>query len=115
MTPRAAPPLLHIRGLQVAFGATRIVEHIDLDLARGAALGIVGETAAQAFVRLNFLEELCRWQLLAMQTGRELQPVEPAVAAGVLARVEAGDGSYAVKQLAAMKRVLDKEEPDYRN
>ena len=76
---------------------------------------VVGRNAAEAFVRLNFLEELCRWQLLAMQTGRELQPVAPAVAADVLARADAGDGNYAAKQLAAMKRVLDKEEPDYRN
>jgi ribulose-5-phosphate 4-epimerase/fuculose-1-phosphate aldolase len=76
---------------------------------------VVGATAAEAFVRLNFLEEHCRWQILAMQTGRELQPVAPAVVAQVSARADADYGGYAAKQLAAMKRVLDREEPDYRS
>jgi ribulose-5-phosphate 4-epimerase/fuculose-1-phosphate aldolase len=76
---------------------------------------VVGRTAAEAFVRLNFLEEHCRWQILAMQTGREMQKVAPQVQADVLARVEAGDGNYPAKQLAAMKRVLDREEPEYRS
>ncbi len=76
---------------------------------------VVGDTAAEAFVRLNFLEEHCRWQLLAMQTGRGLQPVSAPVVAEVLARVDSAGPGYANKQLAAMKRVLDKEEPDFRN
>jgi ribulose-5-phosphate 4-epimerase/fuculose-1-phosphate aldolase len=76
---------------------------------------VVGQSAAEAFVRLNFLEEHCRWQILAMQTGRELQPVAAAVVDQVRARADSDYGGYAAKQLAAMKRVLDKEEPDYRN
>ncbi len=76
---------------------------------------VVGPTAAEAFVRLEFLEELCKWQLMAMQTGRPLQQVEPAVHADVMRRVDQGGATYAALQLAAMKRVLDKQEPDYKN
>ena len=76
---------------------------------------VVGDTAAEAWVRLEFLEELCGWQLDAMKTGWELQEVRPEVHADVLARVDKGNASYARIQLAAMKRVLDREEPDYKN
>lgn len=76
---------------------------------------VVGDTAAEAWVRLEFLEELCGWQLDAMKTGWELQEVEPHVHADVLARVDKGGAAYAALQLAAMKRVLDKEEPDYKH
>ncbi|MSP48373.1 MAG: aldolase [Alphaproteobacteria bacterium] len=76
---------------------------------------VVGPTAAEAFVRLEFLEETCKWQLMAMHTGRELQHVEPKVHADVMRRVDEGGGAYAAVQIAAMKRVLDKQEPDFRH
>ena len=41
--------------------------------------------------------------------------VRVPVHADVLARVDKGNASYARIQLAAMKRVLDREEPDYKN
>ncbi len=75
---------------------------------------VVGDTAAEAYVRLEFLEEVCGWQLDAMKTGWPLQPVEPAVHADVMQRIDQGGGAYAALQLAAMKRVLDREEPDYK-
>jgi ribulose-5-phosphate 4-epimerase/fuculose-1-phosphate aldolase len=75
---------------------------------------VVGGTAAEAFVRLEFLEEACGYQLDAMKTGWPLQHVEPEVHAGVMARVDQGGAAYAALQLAAMKRILDKEEPDYK-
>ena len=77
---------------------------------------VVGGTVAEAFVRLNFLEELCGWQLHAMQTGRELQQIEPCVVEKVRRDAEAGGlAAYAKTQIAAMKRVLDRQEPDFRN
>jgi ribulose-5-phosphate 4-epimerase/fuculose-1-phosphate aldolase len=76
---------------------------------------VVGAGAAEAFVRLDTLEELCRWQILAMQAGRELQSVAPNVVADVDRVAEEGIADYARLQLAAMKRVLDREEPEYKN
>lgn len=77
---------------------------------------VVGPTVAEAFVRLNFLEELCGWQLNAMQTGRELQQIDPAVVERGRRNAEAGGlAAYAKTQLAAMKRVLDRQEPDFRH
>jgi ribulose-5-phosphate 4-epimerase/fuculose-1-phosphate aldolase len=73
---------------------------------------VVGPTIAAAFDRLYYLEDTCQRQMLAMAAGRPLQPVDDAVAAALAAQVPVFD-AYAEKHLTAIKRVLDREEPDY--
>ncbi len=73
---------------------------------------VVGPTAAAAFDRLYYLEDTCERQLLAMATGRPLQIVSDDIAAHLASQVPVFD-AYAEKHLTAIKRVLDREEPDY--
>jgi ribulose-5-phosphate 4-epimerase/fuculose-1-phosphate aldolase len=73
---------------------------------------VVGKTIASAFDRLYYLEEVCKRQVLAMSTGRPLQQV-PAHVAHQLSDDEALFEAYSDKHLTAIKRVLDREEPEY--
>jgi ribulose-5-phosphate 4-epimerase/fuculose-1-phosphate aldolase len=73
---------------------------------------VVGRTIASAFDRLYYLEEVCKRQVLAMSTNRPLQQV-PARIVNLLSEDEALFEEYANKHLTAIKRVLDREEPEY--
>ncbi len=75
---------------------------------------VVGRTIASAFDRLYYLEEVCKRQVLAMSTGRPMQHVPPHVV-HQLSEDDALFEAYAEKHLTAIKRVLDREEPEYAN
>jgi ribulose-5-phosphate 4-epimerase/fuculose-1-phosphate aldolase len=73
---------------------------------------VVGPTIAAAFDRLYYLEETCQRQIIAMSTGRPLAQVAPEIPGQLASQVELLD-RYAEKHLTAIKRVLDREEPEY--
>jgi ribulose-5-phosphate 4-epimerase/fuculose-1-phosphate aldolase len=73
---------------------------------------VVGPTIAAAFDRLYYLEETCHRQMLAMSTRQPLRSV-PAPVAQELADMVPVFDAYAEKHLSAVKRVLDREEPEY--
>jgi len=73
---------------------------------------VVGPTVAAAFDRLYYLEETCQRQLLAMAAQRPLRQVDAAIAQDLADQVPVFD-AYADKHLAAIKRVLDREQPEY--
>ncbi len=73
---------------------------------------VVGRTIASASDRLYYLEEVCKRQILAMSTNRPMQHVPPHIVRR-LADDDALSHAYADKHLAAIKRVLDREEPEY--
>jgi len=73
---------------------------------------VVGTTVAAAFDRLYYLEETCHRQIIAMSTQRPLRTVPAAIAQELAAQVPVFD-AYAEKHLAAIKRVLDREDPAY--
>ena len=73
---------------------------------------VVGPTVAAAFDRLYYLEQTCERQLIAMSAQRPLQHVSEAIAHGLACQVPVFD-AYADKHLTAIKRVLDREEPEY--
>jgi ribulose-5-phosphate 4-epimerase/fuculose-1-phosphate aldolase len=73
---------------------------------------VVGPTIAAAFDRLYYLEQTCERQLLAMAAQRPLRAVREPIARDLASRVPVFD-AYAEKHLAAIKRVLDREEPEY--
>lgn len=72
---------------------------------------VAGQTVAEAFDDLYYLERACELQLKAMQTGRPLKLVSNNVAGNVKAALEANP--YAPDHFAALKRLLDREGQDY--
>jgi len=69
---------------------------------------------ATAWNDLYYLERACQLQVQAMWTGRRLRRVAPEVVA-LTARQFAGDGEQVRSHFAALKRVLDRDEPDFRH
>ncbi len=77
----------------------------------------VGETVAAAYDRLYYLERVAQVQLYAMWTDRELNPLPPEmVEQSISAFKQApkyGGRSAAAHHFDALKRLLDRREPDY--
>ena len=72
-----------------------------------------GRTVAEAFDRLYFLERACRVQVLADMGGHRLQRMSPETT-GYLSRQRGeGEALAAERHFAALKRILDREAPDY--
>jgi ribulose-5-phosphate 4-epimerase/fuculose-1-phosphate aldolase len=79
----------------------------------------VGRTVAEAYDRLYYLERVAQVQLYAMWTGRALKPVPQAVVDSTETQFRS-DRRYAGKKPAqwhfeALKRILDRKEPDYKD
>lgn len=80
---------------------------------------VVGQSPAQAFERLYFLERACQAQVLALSTGRSLHLLADEVVRATHRQFSAGtsvDGRDRTElHFAALKRLLDRTEPDYVN
>lgn len=76
---------------------------------------VTGETVAQAYKRLYFLERVCRAQVLAMGSGQPLEVLSEAVIAKVQAPSENDRhrGQRDRLYFEAMMRVMDRELPGY--
>jgi len=72
----------------------------------------VGATVAEAFEQMYYLERAAKTYVLAASTGRPLAPVDDAIARHVCAQT-LGERMPDVAFFEEMKRVLDREEPDY--
>ncbi len=77
---------------------------------------VVGDTVPQAYRRLYMLERVCRAQVLAMSTGRELEVIPDKIVAKVQSPV--GHDKYSREErermyFEAMMRVLDRVNPGY--
>lgn len=73
----------------------------------------LGGTVAEAFDRMYYLERACRTMVIAYSTGRELNVMSDALAE----KTAAGWEDYKDAEQAhftEMMRVLDREEPDYK-
>jgi ribulose-5-phosphate 4-epimerase/fuculose-1-phosphate aldolase len=75
---------------------------------------VVGADIGRTFFSLYYLEQACRLQMLAMQSSQPLEVVPDHLARPVMKATRA-DPNHGDLFLAAIKRVLDKEEPDYRS
>ncbi|MBV8032717.1 MAG: aldolase [Betaproteobacteria bacterium] len=97
--------------LAAALGSKRV-----LFLANHGVI-VVGPSIAEAFDLLYYLERACRLQVLARsmiaQGGGRLRPVRPEVAKRAHDMMQADAPEYAGAHFAALKRILDREEPDY--
>ncbi|MBV8852081.1 MAG: aldolase [Sinobacteraceae bacterium] len=78
---------------------------------------VVGQSPAQAFERLYFLERACQAQVLALSTGRSLHLLADEVVRATHRQFITGtsvDGHDRTElHFAALKRLLDRTEPDY--
>lgn len=77
-----------------------------------------GRTVAEAYDRLYYLERAAQVQLYAMWTGQPLKQLPQAVVDSTIAEFQS-HRTYAGKKPAlwhfdALKRILDRKEPDYR-
>ena len=79
----------------------------------------LGMTVAEAYNRLYYLERAAQVQLYAMWTGRPLKRMSPKAIASATAEFEDQHGyggkKPAIWHFEALKRVLDRKEPDYKN
>ncbi|MFV0460544.1 MAG: class II aldolase/adducin family protein [Actinomycetales bacterium] len=74
---------------------------------------VVGDTIAETFDRLYYLEKACQVQVLALSTGRDLSIVPEDVAA-LAAEQWAEYPDVADNHFTALLEILDEEEPAYR-
>jgi ribulose-5-phosphate 4-epimerase/fuculose-1-phosphate aldolase len=74
---------------------------------------IVGESVADAWDDLYYLERAWEARHLAMATGRPLKAVSEEVAARTAAQMREGDGESAKLHLESVKRILAASEPDF--
>ena len=81
-----------------------------------AAHGIIvtHKTIAEAYDDLYYLERACEVQVIARQTGLPLRRLPDDVLQATEEQFE-GDRQSAPLHFAALKRILDREEPDYAN
>ena len=73
---------------------------------------VVASNVAQAYDALYYLERACMTQVLAMSTGRPLKHLAPEVVAAT-ARQYGMETPQAEVHFAALKRLLDRDRPDY--
>jgi ribulose-5-phosphate 4-epimerase/fuculose-1-phosphate aldolase len=74
---------------------------------------VVGPSVAEAFDLMYYLERACRLQVLARSTGGKLKPVRSEVVGETCRMILADTPKYAGAHFSALKRLLDREEPDY--
>lgn len=75
---------------------------------------VVGPSVAEAFDDLYYLERACKAQVLARSTGGRLRTVKPAIVEKTAQEI-ASEKAQCYRHFEALKRILDREEPDYRN
>tara|TARA_B100000676_G_scaffold15700_1_gene13953 strand:+ start:248 stop:976 length:729 start_codon:yes stop_codon:yes gene_type:complete len=73
-----------------------------------------GPTVAHAFNDLYYLERAAQAQVIALSTGQELQRIPQDVCARTFEQMQADRDDQSIRHLSEIKRILDKEEPDYR-
>lgn len=84
-------------------------------LLRNHGLLVVGETVADAFLRLFFLERACEMQVAAQSGGAALNLFDPEMGEKVAAQAAAGFDQAGALTWAALKRKLDRMDGGYRS
>jgi ribulose-5-phosphate 4-epimerase/fuculose-1-phosphate aldolase len=74
---------------------------------------VVGPSVAEAFDALYYLERACRLQVLAKSMGGKLRPVRREVVESTYKLILADAPKYSAAHFEALKRILDREEPEY--
>lgn len=90
------------------------IGNADVVFMRNHGVMVVGASIAEAWDDLYYLERACEVQRLAQATGRSLLAVPPELAELTYQQMRDGDRSAARLHLESVKRILDREAPDYR-
>ena len=96
----------------------RLLGDKDIVFMKNHGILVTGETVAQAYRRLYKLERVCRTQMLALATGKPLEILPEDIVARVQAPAPDDRHSRAERDrlyFEAMMRVLDRENPGYRD
>lgn len=88
----------------------------DKDIAFLAAHGVIvsGPTVADAFDELYYLERACQSQIIAQSSGQKLRILPEAVVSSVAPVMNSGLATMRCLHFEAIKRILDREEPEYK-
>ncbi|QHJ01052.1 aldolase [Xylophilus rhododendri] len=78
----------------------------DVVFMKNHGVMVVGQTIAEAWDDLYYLERACEVQRLAQSTGRRLKPVALEVAERTYRQMRAGGRDSAVQHLESVKRIL---------
>ena len=89
-----------------------IGEHNALMMANHG-ITVIGDSVAQAFEQLYYLEKACQTMVLAYSTGQPLKILQPELARATARSWDEFSGA-ADAHFAQLQRILDREEPDYR-
>lgn len=87
----------------------------DVVFMRNHGVMVVASAIAKAWDDLYYLERACEVQRLAMATGRPLKLVPQDVIDRTTAQMKVADAASPRLHLASIRRILDREEPDYAN
>jgi ribulose-5-phosphate 4-epimerase/fuculose-1-phosphate aldolase len=97
----------------------KIIGHKTVLFMANHGITTLGETVAEAYDRLYYLERAAQVQIYAMWTGQPLKQLPAAVVnktRGQLGGAQFYNGpSPAQRHFDALKRMLDRTEPDYKN
>ena len=74
---------------------------------------VIGPTVAQALDEMYYLEKAAKLQVLALSTGRPLALIPEPLAALACAQWNDYPTAYCDMHFAALKQILDQEEPEY--
>ena len=75
---------------------------------------VIGPTVAQALDELYYLEKAAKLQVLALSTHRQLATIPERLAALACAQWNDYPTAYCEMHFAALKQILDHEEPEYK-
>jgi len=76
---------------------------------------VTGPTVAQSFDALYYLDRACEVQLKAMSTGRPIKQVSANLAQLTHSQMMPNVPAAAAKHFESLKRLLDRDEPDYKS
>jgi ribulose-5-phosphate 4-epimerase/fuculose-1-phosphate aldolase len=75
----------------------------------------VGHTVAAAYVRMFYLERACQMQIAALSGGAELNLLSKSMQERVHQQVTTGSAGVGERDWPALLRLLDREDPSYKN
>ena len=86
----------------------------DILFMKNHGVMVCGPNIAEAWDDLYYLERAAEVQLKAMSTGRRLLAVPAEIASAAARQMREGDPESARMHLESIRRVLDRQEPEYR-